>query len=361
MRMSHLKVGDWVEVRSEREILRTLDQHGQFEGMPFMPEMFAFCGKRFQIFKVAHKTCDPVSQKTRRLQNTFHLTTRCSGETHGGCQARCLLFWKAAWLRPITSSDELPRSVSEEPSAIARPACTRAHVESATWSQLADASFRYHCQATQIREATTPMAWWDLRQYLEDIRSGNVTMRQEVLGIARLTLIRAGTVPFLVGRLFRLFYRALVLFDERRPFPFLTGSVPKGIRTPSQSLALAAHDKVYIRPYGEIIDTLDSAGRNRGLTFDPEQVTYMGEEYSVSHRIERIVDEGSGRLVQINSPTVALDGVMCQGRYSRCRLSCPRSAILFWREAWLERSSPGSPLPSRYTSKESAECESIRS
>lgn len=338
MPMPKLKVGDWIEVRSEQEILRTLDQHGQLEGMPFMPEMFAFCGSRFQIFKVAHKTCDSISQKTRRLQNTVHLITRCSGEAHGGCQASCLLFWKAAWLKRIASSDALVPSTSEEISWVARQTCTRADVESATQSQLTDLSIRYRCQATQIREATTPLAWWDLRQYVEDIRSGNVAMLQEVLGIARLTVIRAGTLPFLVGRLFRLLYRALLLFDERKPFPFLMGSVPNGVRTPSQSLALTPKDKVHIRPCDEIIATLDIAGRNRGLTFDPEQVPYMGQEYSVSHRIERIIDEGNGQLIQINSPTVALEGVMCQGKYSRCRLSCPRSAILFWREAWLERS-----------------------
>jgi hypothetical protein len=28
--------------------------------MPFMPEMFAFCGIRFQVYKRAHKTCDTV-------------------------------------------------------------------------------------------------------------------------------------------------------------------------------------------------------------------------------------------------------------------------------------------------------------
>jgi hypothetical protein len=41
-----LSVGNWVEVRSKEEILRTLDENGQLEGMPFMPEMFAFAGSR---------------------------------------------------------------------------------------------------------------------------------------------------------------------------------------------------------------------------------------------------------------------------------------------------------------------------
>ena len=50
-RASKLSVGDWVEVRSKEEILSTLDSNGRLDGMPFMPEMFAFCGKRFQVYK----------------------------------------------------------------------------------------------------------------------------------------------------------------------------------------------------------------------------------------------------------------------------------------------------------------------
>ena len=55
-----LRAGEWVEVKSKEEILRTLDTNGELDGMPFMPEMFAFCGKRFQVYKRAHKTCDTV-------------------------------------------------------------------------------------------------------------------------------------------------------------------------------------------------------------------------------------------------------------------------------------------------------------
>ena len=51
MTMKKLSVGDWVEVRSKEEILRTLDASGQLDGMPFMPEMVRFCGKRSQVHK----------------------------------------------------------------------------------------------------------------------------------------------------------------------------------------------------------------------------------------------------------------------------------------------------------------------
>lgn len=40
---STISAGEWVEVRSKEEILRTLDSKGQLEGLPFMPEMFEAC------------------------------------------------------------------------------------------------------------------------------------------------------------------------------------------------------------------------------------------------------------------------------------------------------------------------------
>src|SRR5262245_58401310 len=102
LKASSFTVGDWVEVRSKEEILKTLDGNASFDGMPFMPEMFQFCGKKFQVFKRAHKTCDP-DFRSRRIRNAVHLQTRCDGQAHGGCQAGCLIFWKEAWLKPIDS------------------------------------------------------------------------------------------------------------------------------------------------------------------------------------------------------------------------------------------------------------------
>ena len=111
---SNLRAGDLVEVRSESEILATLDEHGRLDGLPFMPEMLRFCGKRFQVQSRAHKTCDTGrAAGFRRLENAVHLKElRCDGSSHGGCQASCLLFWKEDWLRPVaTSSARDGRSV----------------------------------------------------------------------------------------------------------------------------------------------------------------------------------------------------------------------------------------------------------
>src|SRR6188474_3100155 len=102
-----LGVDDWVEVKSKDEILRTLDENGRLDGMPFMPEMFAFCGRRLRVNKRAHKTCDTVfPTRSRRINNAVHLETRCDGKAHGGCEARCLIFWKEAWLKPVDGNSK---------------------------------------------------------------------------------------------------------------------------------------------------------------------------------------------------------------------------------------------------------------
>src|SRR5258708_15904394 len=100
-RALRLKAGDWVEVRSREEILATLDGRGCLDGAPFMSEMLSCCNQKFRVFKRADKTCDPAHEpwSIRRVKNSVHLeNVRCDGEQHGGCQARCLIFWMHAWL-----------------------------------------------------------------------------------------------------------------------------------------------------------------------------------------------------------------------------------------------------------------------
>jgi hypothetical protein len=36
-------------------------------------------------------------------------------------------------------------------------------------------------------------------------------------------------------------------------------------------------------------------------------------------------------------PCIILEDVVCQSRYSTCRMLCPRSIYPYWREIWLER------------------------
>lgn len=104
--VSRYRAGEWVEVKSKEEILATLDQRGDVNGLPFMPEMLRYCGQRLRVAKSAHKTCDTINKTGgRRMQGAVHLeNVRCNGAAHGGCQAACLIFWKDEWLRPDRKS-----------------------------------------------------------------------------------------------------------------------------------------------------------------------------------------------------------------------------------------------------------------
>jgi len=99
-----LSIGDIVEVKPAEEILAGLDDRGELDSLPFMPEMLPFCGRRFVVDKIAFKTCDTATWTgLRRLTHTVHLAgLRCDGEAHGGCQAGCLIFWKTAWLTRVS-------------------------------------------------------------------------------------------------------------------------------------------------------------------------------------------------------------------------------------------------------------------
>src|SRR5262249_38759673 len=144
------QAGDWVEVRSREEILRTLDQNARLDGLPFMPQMLEYCGRRFQIYKRAHKTCDAVgSLGGLKLPHGIHLEHRCDGKAYGGCQAGCLLFWKEAWLRPV---DAAARTRADKEFAAQFPQAT-SRTESDVWRatkrcQQSGEPTRYSCQAT---------------------------------------------------------------------------------------------------------------------------------------------------------------------------------------------------------------------
>jgi hypothetical protein len=325
-RRSGLRPGDLVEVRPLPEILGTLDEHGALDGLPFMPEMAAFCGRQFPVSRRAEKTCDTIEKSgSRRMRETVHLGgVRCSGTAHGGCQAACLVFWKEAWLRPVPeeASSASPRSPkSSAPDADSAATSLDRHARAAR----ADGEI-YVCQATELLRASSPLPWWDPRQYAREVWSGNVG-----LGVLVRTLARSW-YNALARRLRRL---PIPLVWRIRESPHLQGSPQK--RTPKASLGLKPGDRVRVKSKEEIVATLSFGQRNRGLWFDVEMLPFCGREFTVLGRVERIIDERSGKLIELPGDCILLDGVVCGGLLSRDRLFCPRAIYPYWREIWLER------------------------
>lgn len=321
-----LRTDDWVEVRSADEVLTTLDERGCLDALPFMPEMLKYCGKRFQVYKSAHKTCDTIKDSnSRRMANAVHLVgLRCDGEAHGGCQARCLLFWKEAWLRRVSGPalDSEPASVRPEPAAkddnvrfdVARLARGTRHA--ASGAEEADA--QYICQATKLREATTPLHSWAPWQYFKDLTSRNVRLADLVR-----YLIIAG-----FNAVMRMHWRG-------RPYPYIRGLA--GDKTPTVTLNLQPGELVQVRSKDEIMRTINRHNRNRGLSLDVEMMPYCGRTFRVLARVERIIDEKTGRMRNMRNACIILEGVTCGGCLSTNRLFCPRSIYPYWHEIWLKR------------------------
>ena len=344
MNNDQFHAGDWAEVRSKEEILATLDKNGQLEGLPFMPQMFQYCGQRLRVFKRAHKTCDTVNDyKGRKMHAAVHLEgTRCDGQAYGGCEAGCLLFWKEAWLNRVAGPSSSPADAGPQPrsEAIASTAgCREEDVWAGTKAPDSgdDKNPRYVCQATQVPAATSPLAWWDVTQYVEDLTSGNIGLRRMARGFTYMGYNSVVNSGLGVGRLLRWLYDAFQKVRGGIPYPRRTGKIPEGSGTPAAALNLQPGEWVRVKSYQEILATLDTGSRNRGLYFDAEMVPYCGRTMRVLRRVNKIVDEKTGRIRQFKTPCIILEGSVCESRYSECRLFCPRSIYAYWREIWLER------------------------
>lgn len=341
-----LRAGDWVEVRSKEEILATLDENGRLDGLPFMPQMFAYCGQRHQVFRRAGKTCSErcspkgVVYVSRRLEDTVHLEQRCDGRTHGGCQAGCLIFWKEAWLRSVEASPSRPVEGPARHSD--SPRCRSAgQVLAAATYRAPGGEKRYSCQGTRLMEATSPLRLWNLGQYIDAYRSGNHSAAT-ILKALVYVLYYYGTLARSPrwGAPSRWFYDRFQSVWGGLPFPRKPGKIASG-PTPRLDLDLAPGEMVRVKSYDQILETLNRAASNRGLSFDAELVPYCGKVFRVRTRIERFIDEKTGEMVHMRTPAVILDDVYCQSSYSGQRILCPRAVFLWWREIWLERLAPG--------------------
>jgi hypothetical protein len=335
-----LSTGEIVAVRSEEEILDTLDAEGKLDALQFMPEMLKYCGQQFRVYKRADKTCDTVNRTGgRRMYDTVHLDNlRCDGEAHGGCQAACLIFWKEAWLTRVEPAlnDKALHWRPVDVSANGTPRCSRTDLLQATRRETgiegpAD-HVQFRCQATDLFNATSPLPWWDVRQYIRDVRSGNATIPQIlkafVFWLFTLTLRLRG-------------YRVLVW--TYNTFQKIRGGAPlrdiqgKLTKTPSLALHLKPGDLVQVKPLDEIVQTLDVRNKNRGLYFDGEMAHYCGGTYKIRSRVDKIINERTGQMMCLPNDCLILEGVACRAQCSAKRLFCPRSIYHWWREIWLKK------------------------
>jgi len=334
------RVGDVVEVRSAAEILATLDEHGELDSMPFMPEMLRYCGQRLTVHKVANKTCDTLNRSgLRRMDDAVHLAgVRCDGGGHGGCQAACLIYWKHAWLRKVDPLDE-PASVvavsTASPAGTADWAGAPVPGADRLLPLLAVASRGpagqddvdvYRCQATELlRAAPQQLPMRHLGQFVDDVRTGNVGLLRSIRALLVLLYNRMQGVS-------SRFLPSWLRIRGGRHWGYLRGRATT--KTPTGTTDLQPGELVRIKSRQEIELTLNAALLNRGMGFDAEMARFCGRTARVARRVDHIIDERTGRMLHMRNPCIVLEDIVCEGAFTA---NCPRSIPPYWREVWLDR------------------------
>ena len=301
--------GDWVFVRSAGEIVESLSSDGTCDGLPFMPEMAPFCGRKFRLSKVLHNVCqeDVVYQ----MKGGFVLQTnrRCDGSAHGGCQMACDLMWSSKWLEPaLGETEEELRYCRPDLDANATGQLVQLATKSAIASSV-NGTFMYRCQATELPRISKKISASNFHQYRQAGRNG-------------------------VSLLQIFWFLAFAVFRKIRKLVSPRQGKCSG-RTPVECLGLQVGDFVRVKSVDAIYRTLNYSGHNRGLWFDDEEMSkYCGRKMKVTRRIEKIIDEKSGQLVVMKTAAVVLDDSACSGIYKRF---CSRGMLFMWRECWLEK------------------------
>ena len=313
--------GQWVRVKSLTEIEQTLDLDGTLDGLPFMPEMTKFSGQRARVVRFANQVCANVGTvEIRHLANVVVLELeRCDGQFHGGCEMGCDFLWKTQWLSgDVKSADSdnggtlADQQFENEASADSNG---RFQGKLIQLSQTANSdssegpSVCFRCQATELGAASSRKSAFNLKQYRIERETNGVSVSR-IGGFLVTTLLRKITKQ-----------------SESCEGPCR--------RTPVSRLDLKIGDKVKVKTFDEILKTLNAKGCNRGLWFDEaEMKPFCGTELSVTRVIKRLIDEHTGKLLELKVPSVVLNETQCSGLKRRF---CGRGMLHFWRKVWLEK------------------------
>ena len=103
----NLKPGDWVEVKSAKDIFATLDADNKLRGLRFTREMVKFCGKRYRVYKQLRKIILEATGELRKIKTPTVLLEGvfCDGSAHAGCDRSCFCYWREQWLKRVSTQN----------------------------------------------------------------------------------------------------------------------------------------------------------------------------------------------------------------------------------------------------------------
>jgi hypothetical protein len=182
----------------------------------------------------------------------------------------------------------------------------------------------FRCQITESLGASIALHPREWGQYVAELRDGNVGIWRFLRVFARMNVWR---IAHRMGR-----------------YPDQPRRAGRN-RVDGDKLGLQPGEIVEVRPLDEIGLTLDDDLKHRGLRYSEEMTPACGKRFRVKNRVERLVDENTGRMIELKNDCIVLEGFVCSGDRSPSSLFCPREAYPLWREAWLRRIDEDRSLP----------------
>ncbi len=286
--------GNRVRVRGPEEIRATLDGAGTVDGLPFLPEMAAYCEGIHRVKRSLNRVL-VEGFGVRGVDDVYILEdARCSGAHHGPCHRLCSLLWKKSWLEPVDAD--------EDSAPVPRPA----HRWEGVPGSRADSC---QGQADVLMKASYPLPVWQPRQYLRDLRTGNMSVP---------ALLKMAAVMAYVEVYWRWLKKYWSLARRRRKVG------PSG-----PALQKGAWVEVLRR--SQIRKTLGPDNRCQGLLFAEAMWRCCGKRFRVAQKVETMIVEETGAFQRVRD-VYLLENATCDGVPFR---GCPRQCYWFWKGAWL--------------------------
>jgi hypothetical protein len=337
--VTNLRIGTNVQVKHEPEILSTLDEHGTLNGLPFTSEMLGFCGGTYKVLKILNRIhIDGVG--VRGIDDIVMLEgVRCNGEAHGACERRCYLLFKRPWLNVFGESSPTSNISHTNHGLIEKPLF---------WK---DGTQPCQGNGAALVKATKPLSSLSIRQYIHDLRFGTWKSRDIIwmllfllnrkwdakqqiwkLGFGKRSFGDLAQMAFIVLKQTARWYldrswRATLHDAKSEP-------VVKPKISSSKPLNLQPGELVEVKSREEILATLDSREKHKGLGFCGSMLKDSGKRFRVLSQVHSLVDERTDRQVNGIKNTVLLEDSICTGISYR---GCPRLCYWLWREDWLKR------------------------
>jgi hypothetical protein len=165
---------------------------------------------------------------------------------------------------------------------------------------------------TEIIRASTPLTERVPRHYWRDLVRGNARLAP-LLAVVSVRLFNG--VQWRLGG---------TIWPVLKPL--------ESDSSPHQELGLQPGQWVRVKSKHAIESTLNRKLRNRGLELGTDMLFCCGGSYRVAARVDRIVDERSGELLMLKTPSLLLEEAHANGGL----ILTPQNEFFFWREIWLD-------------------------